>query len=78
MRIATHVTCGSLLVLNYGLNFAALFAHAAEVVDKILRGTNPGDIPVEQPTKFDFASNLKTAKLLGFDVPYSMQLLGVE
>jgi putative tryptophan/tyrosine transport system substrate-binding protein len=48
---------------------ADLFRRAAELVDKILRGTNPADIPVEQPTKFDLVINLKTAKVHGIDVP---------
>ena len=55
-----------------------MFAHVAEIVDRILRGTNPGDIPVEQPTKFDLVINVKTAKTLGIEVPNSVQLLADE
>jgi putative ABC transport system substrate-binding protein len=56
-------------LISYGPNLADLFRRAAELVDKILRGTKPGDIPVEQPTKFDLAINLRAAKLLGLTVP---------
>ena len=56
-------------LISYGPNIPDLFRRAAELVDKILRGTNPADIPVEQPTKFDLVINLKTAKALGLDVP---------
>ena len=58
--------------ISYGANFADLFRRAAEVVDKILRGTKPGDIPVEQATKFELVINLKTAKTLGLEVPPSL------
>jgi putative tryptophan/tyrosine transport system substrate-binding protein len=56
-------------LMSYGANFADLFRRAAELVDKILRGAKPADIPVEQPTKFDLVVNLITAKPLGLDVP---------
>jgi putative tryptophan/tyrosine transport system substrate-binding protein len=56
-------------LMSYGANFADVFRRSAEMVDKILRGTKPADIPVEQPTKFEFIINLKTAKALGLDIP---------
>jgi putative tryptophan/tyrosine transport system substrate-binding protein len=56
-------------LMSYGPNIANLFRRTAELVDKILRGTKPGDIPVEQPTKFDFVINLTTAKVLGLEIP---------
>jgi putative tryptophan/tyrosine transport system substrate-binding protein len=62
-----YVEVGGLM--SYGPNLPALFRRAGEFVDKILRGTNPADIPVEQPTKFDLVINLTTAKALGLDVP---------
>ena len=62
-----YVDAGGLV--SYGANFPDLFRRAAEVVDKILRGTKPGDIPVEQPTKFELVINFKTAKALGLEIP---------
>jgi putative ABC transport system substrate-binding protein len=62
-------------LMAYGVDIPDLCRRAAEIVDKILRGAKPADIPVEQPNTFKLVINLKTAKALGIDVPYSMQLL---
>jgi putative ABC transport system substrate-binding protein len=56
-------------LLSYGPNFPDLFRRAADYVDKILRGTKPGELPVEQPTMFDLVINLTTAKAIGLEVP---------
>jgi putative tryptophan/tyrosine transport system substrate-binding protein len=65
-------------VMSYGANWPDLFRRSADYVDKILRGTKPGDIPVEQPTKFDLILNLTTAKALGLTIPESFLLRADE
>ena len=59
-------------LISYGPNVPDLLRRSADFVDKILRGTKPADIPVEQPTKFDLVINLTTAKTLGIVVPPSL------
>ena len=54
--------------MSYGANLPDQFRRTAEIVDKILRGAKPADIPVEQPTKFDLILNLTTAKALGLEI----------
>jgi putative tryptophan/tyrosine transport system substrate-binding protein len=71
-----HVEAGGLM--SYGPNLPDLFRRAGDYVDKILRGAKPGDLPVEQPTKFDLIINLKSAKALGLAIPESFLLRADE
>src|SRR5213596_772309 len=59
-------------LISYGANYADAFRRAATLMDKILKGTKPADIPVEQPTKFELVINLKTAKQIGLTIPDSV------
>ena len=64
--------------MSYGPNVPDLFRRAADYVDKILRGTKPADIPIEQPRKFDLVINLTTAKALRLTIPESFLLRADE
>jgi putative ABC transport system substrate-binding protein len=71
-----YVESGGLM--SYGPNFPDLYRRTADYVDKVLRGAKPGDLPIEQPTKFDFIINLTTAKALGLKIPESFLLRADE
>jgi putative ABC transport system substrate-binding protein len=64
--------------MSYGPNFPSLYRRAGDFVDKILRGTKPADIPVEQPTKFDLVVNLNTARAIGLKIPEAFLLRADE
>jgi putative tryptophan/tyrosine transport system substrate-binding protein len=65
-------------MMGYGVDFVATYRHTAFFVDKILKGTNPADVPIERASKFQFVLNLKTAKALGLDVPTATLLRADE
>src|SRR5260370_38093001 len=75
-QMKENVLAGGLM--SYGASLPILLRRGASYVQKILQGTNPSDLPVEQPTKFELVINLKTAKALGVTIPQQMLLLADE
>jgi putative tryptophan/tyrosine transport system substrate-binding protein len=71
-----HVERGGLI--SYGSNFIANWSAAARYVDRILRGAKPGELAIEQPTRFDLVINLKTARAIGIEVPRALLLRADE
>jgi putative ABC transport system substrate-binding protein len=69
-ELSAYVEAGGLM--SYSANSADQYVRAAVYVDKILKGAKPADLPVEQPTKFEFIINLKTAKQIGLTIPQSV------
>src|SRR5262244_420693 len=69
LRVSDRLAQG---LMSYGPNWRDIWRRAANLVDKILRGAKPADIPVEQPTKFDLFINLTTANALGLEVPSTL------
>jgi putative ABC transport system substrate-binding protein len=64
--------------MSYGVNYSDTFRQLGVYTGKVLHGAKPGDLPVSQPSKFEFVINLKAAKALGLEVPTTMQLLADE
>jgi putative ABC transport system substrate-binding protein len=75
-RLGEQAAAGGLMA--YGPSIPDMYRHGALLVDKILRGANPADLPVEQPTKIELVINLKTAKALGITMPLSLVLRADE
>lgn len=67
--VGTKDFCDAGGLVGYGADFTAMFERAAHVVDRILRGARPGELPIEQPTRFELAANLRTARTLGIELP---------
>lgn len=72
--VGTKEFCDAGGLIGYGADFNAMFERAAHVVDRVLRGARAGDMPIEQPTRFELAANLRTASALGLELPHPLTL----
>jgi putative tryptophan/tyrosine transport system substrate-binding protein len=76
--VVVRSSSGESRLISYGPNISEMSRRSAAVVDKVLKGAKPADVPIEQPTEFELVINLKTAKALGLTIPHNLLVLADE